>query len=128
MKKSTWFILAIVLITFIVGILIFILQSNATDIKAFDFGEYQQFTEDFSSVKNLGDVSDAKDLLKKVEAVWIEMYGEDVKKQKPYQVFYDEENGVWLVCGTLHSEKLGGTANILVEDATGKVLAVWHEK
>ena len=76
----------------------------------------------------MGFISDSKDLLKKVEVIWIEQYGECIKNQKPYQVFYDEANGIWLVHGTLRSNMMGGVANILVDNDTGKVLAVWHDK
>lgn len=71
---------------------------------------------------------DSKDLIKKVEAVWVEIYGECIKNQKPYQGFYDRENDVWLVSGTLQTDAFGGVANILVDNNTGNVLAVWHDK
>ena len=60
--------------------------------------------------------------------ILIEKYGTQIKKQKPYKVFYDETNDVWMVTGTLPSNKKGGVANIIIDNSTGKVLAIWHSK
>lgn len=103
-------------------------KNKFPEIKTFEVSEYQYYIDNFSSEDHLGFISDAKDLLKKVEAIWIEKYGERIKNQKPYQVFYDEVNGIWLVRGTLQSNRMGGVANILVDNDTGNVLAVWHDK
>ncbi len=102
--------------------------SEPSDIKTFEVSEYQYYMENFSSEETLGVISDEKDLLKKVEVIWIDKYGEHIKNEKPYQLFYDEKNDVWLVQGTMPYNVMGGVANILVENDTGKVLAVWHDK
>ena len=72
--------------------------------------------------------SDAADAVEKAETLWVETYGEQVKEEKPYQVFYDENSDSWLIQGTLRANSVGGVANFLAEGKTGKVLAVWHEK
>ena len=113
---------------FIGGILVVIIKNKSPEIKTFEVSEYQYYIDNFSSEENLDFISDSKDLLKKVEVIWIKQYGERIKNQKPYQVFYDEVNDVWLVHGTLRSNRMGGVANILVDNDTGKVLAVWHDK
>lgn len=128
-KRKGLFIFLLVLFTaFIGGILVVIIKNKSPEIKTFEVSEYQYYIDNFSSEDNLGFISDSKELLKKVEVIWIKQYGERIKKQKPYQVFYDEANGIWLVRGTLRSNVLGGVANILVDNDTGKVLAVWHDK
>ena len=128
-KRKVLFIFLLVLfMAFIGGILVVIIKNKSPEIKTFEVSEYQYYIDNFSSEDHLGFISDAKDLLKKVEAIWIEKYGERIKNQKPYQVFYDEVNDVWLVHGTLRSNRMGGVANILVDNDTGKVLAVWHDK
>ena len=128
-KRKVLFIFLLVLfMTFIGGILVVIIKNKSPEIKTFEVSEYQYYIDNFSSEANLGFISDSKDLLKKVEVIWIEQYGERIKNQKPYQVFYDEANGIWLVHGTLRSNMMGGVANILVDNDTGKVLAVWHDK
>lgn len=105
-----------------------IIQNSSSDIKTFEVSDYQYYIDNFSSQESVGCISDTKDLLKKVEVIWIESYGERIKKEKPYQVFYDETNEIWLVHGTLRPNVTGGVANILVEDGTGKILAIWHDK
>lgn len=127
-RKRLFIFLLVLFIAFIGGILVVIIKNKSPEIKTFDVSEYQYYIDNFSSEDNLGFISDSKELLKKVEVIWIKQYGERIKNQKPYQVFYDEANGIWLVHGTLRSNMLGGVANILVDNDTGKVLAVWHDK
>lgn len=130
MRKRKGFLI-FVLVLFIAcigGVFMAIIKNESPDIKTFEVSEYQYYIDNFSSEENLGFISDTKDLLKKVEVIWVKKYGERIKKEKPYQVFYDEQNGIWLVQGTLPSHMMGGVANILVENGTGKVLAVWHDK
>ena len=127
-RKGLFIFLLVLFIAFIGGILVVIIKNESPEIKTFEVSEYQYYIDNFSSEDNLGFISDSKELLKKVEVIWIKQYGERIKNQKPYQVFYDEANGIWLVHGTLRSNMLGGVANILVDNDTGKVLAVWHDK
>ena len=128
-KKKGSFILVIVFILFIsMSVIVVIMLNDYLNIKSFNVDEYQYYIDNFSSEDNLGPISEISDLLRKVEAIWINKYGEDIKAEKPYQVFYDEKTNVWLVQGTLRSNMVGGVANILVENDTGKVLAIWHGK
>ena len=126
--KLFYIFLPVLFMAFIGVILVVIIKNESPEIKTFEVSEYQYYIDNFSSEDNLGFISDSKDLLKKVEAIWIKRYGKRIKNQKPYQVFYDEANGIWLVQGTLRSNMMGGVANILVDNDTGKVLAVWHDK
>lgn len=105
-----------------------IIQNKTPNVKGFEFNDYQYYVDSFPSEENVGNIIDAKDAIKKAEKIWIKLYGESIKKEKPYQVFYDEDNGIWLIQGTLRSNMKGGVANILIQNKTGKVLAVWHEK
>lgn len=122
------FIFPIILFVVFSGVLIAISKDKAVDIDAFDVSDYNYYIMHFPSEENLGNVSSTDELLEKVEAIWIEEYGEEVKNEKPYQLLYDEKNDVWLVQGTLPLNMMGGVANILVEGNTGKVLAIWHDK
>ena len=124
-------ILTVILFLFamcIGGIVTAIVKSRSPDIQTFSVSEYQYYIDNFSAENDFGAIADTKDLLKKAERVWTEKYGKRVKSQKPYQVLYDEKNGIWLVRGTLHADRMGGVAHVLVDNATGKVLAVWHDK
>lgn len=33
--------------------------------------------------------------------IWLEVYGKEVQRMKPYKVYWDDENNAWLVTGTL---------------------------
>lgn len=128
MKKV--FILLLLVIFTGVGTFI-IIRNNHHDVKGFELNDYQYYLDNFSSKENVGSIIDTKDAMKKAEAVWISLYGIEVKKEKPYQVFYDEYNDIWLVQGSFKSlfgNSKGGVANILIENKDGQVLAVWHEK
>ena len=128
-KRNTFFpFLLVLFIAFVAGTLVVVNRNKLPETKVFDVSDYQYYIDKFPSKDSLGDISDSKDLLNKVEVIWINKYGERTKKQKPYQVFYDKANGIWLVQGTLRSNMTGGVANILVDNNTGRVLALWHDK
>ena len=129
-KKKMFLVVAIVILVACIvgGVFMIIIKNKSPQIKTFNLSEYQYFIDNFSSEDCLGSIFDSKELLKKVESIWIKKFGERVKAEKPYQIFYDEQNGVWLVQGTLPADMMGGVANIIVENNTGKVLALWHEK
>ena len=130
-RKKFVFALVLVLVLFalcIGGGVMLLLRDKPTNVEAFDVSEYQYYIDNFPAQDELGDIIDTEDLLKKVETIWIKIYGEEIKSQKPYQVFYDEKNSIWLVHGTLQFDMMGGVANILVDNDTGKALAIWHDK
>ena len=122
------FVLVLFLIVSIVGLIFMISKNTILNIKLFDFNDYQDYIDRFPSEESIGLISDANDLLKKIESFWTRKYGKSVKNQNPYQLFYDEKNDVWLVRGTLRNNSDGGVANILVDNNTGKILASWHDK
>lgn len=103
-----------------------------SQVENFNLEDYNSYINNFSSDKVLGSTYDAKDAKKKAELVWIELYGDNVKKEKPYKVFYDTNNNAWLVMGSFHkgllNNKTGGIAYIIILKETGKVVAVWHDK
>ena len=96
--------------------------------ETFSVNDYQYFIDNFPSEINVGTVEDSNDAKKKAETVWTETYGKKVKKNKPYIVLFDSENGVWLVSGSLPSNMMGGVPCILLRRSDGQVLALWHEK
>jgi len=131
-------VLAISVFLVVVGVIAFFILWNkeedpvantAATVGSFSYDDYKdENLIQFPSDKILGAVPDAETAREQAESVWVEVYGEQVKFDKPYQVFYDEKNCVWLVQGTLRSNMHGGVANILIDNDTGKVLAVWHGK
>lgn len=127
-KRKRIVLLVLIVAILIGGVCMIIIQNKTPNVKGFEFNDYQYYVDNFPSEENVGNIIDAKDAIKKAEKIWIKLYGESIKKEKPYQVFYDENNGIWLIQGTLRSNMKGGVAKILIQNKTGKVLAVWHEE
>ena len=128
MKKCIVLIVICAIVIVIVFICNFHKKSQSPEIGSFDFDDYQDFVAAFPSGEIVENPSNLNKLVADTEKIWVKIYGENIKRQKPYQVFHDKENGVWLVQGTLQPNTMGGVANILVENDTGKVLAIWHDK
>jgi len=129
-NKKVLIILALVILTAVgaTSVLIAREYSVFSKVRPFDVDDYQEFIDTFPSNECLGKISGKADAVKKAETVFVKIYGKQIKRERPYQIFYDEEAGVWLVQGSLPSNMKGGCANIIIENDTGKVLAVWHEK
>lgn len=81
-RKGLFIFLPVLFMAFIGGMILMIHKNKFPEIKTFEVSEYQYYIDNFSSEDHLGFISDAKDLLKKVEAIWIEKYGERIKNQK----------------------------------------------
>ncbi len=82
-------------------------------------------------------LTDAKAAAERAETVWFDIYGEEeIKKQQPYRVSFDEQNSIWVVEGTLRLwpfpawliPMAGGTAYIVMQQEDGKILAYGHGK
>ena len=129
-KKRKYILIVFTVAVLAAGIFVILIlnKGRALEVKSFDSGDYQYYIDNFSSEDDVGSISDAADAVEKAETLWVETYGEQVKEEKPYQVFYDENSDSWLIQGTLRANSVGGVANFLAEGKTGKVLAVWHDK
>ena len=80
-KRNTFFLFLLVLfIAFIAGTLVVVNRNKLPETKVFDVSDYQYYIDKFPSKDSLGGISDSKDLLKKVEVIWINKYGERIKK------------------------------------------------
>jgi len=97
-------------------------------IKEFSLNEYNDYIQRFPSDRKTDTVESAKMAKVEAEKIWIEIYGEKVKNRKPYNVFYDDKNGVWLIKGSLRKGEDAGVPYILIRKHDCKVLAVWHCK
>jgi hypothetical protein len=62
------------------------------------------------------------------EAIWIPIYGENIKKLKPYKAYLEENKTVWVVMGTLPKGKLGGVPYIKINKKDCRILKVTHGK
>jgi hypothetical protein len=75
-------------------------------------------------VKN-GYVPDKETAIKIAEAVWKPVYGDKINNSRP---FVAELRGrVWVVQGTLHSQK-GGVPYIEIQKSDCKILKMYHGK
>ena len=103
------------------------------ELGSFDVEEYSEILELFPSDEIYGKIVDSEDAAKKAEDLWEDIYGSKILKNKPYNVYYDKDNDVWLVEGVVKESilpiiKNGGAPYVIFEGETGKVLAVWHDK
>jgi len=108
LKNSKRYIFTMV----ILSIIIFFLIITKLSVGKFKLSDYKEDINFFCNInesiinseyynKNYGTVDNAKKAKEIAEVIWIEIYGIDVKKQKPYSVFYDNVNQAWLICGNL---------------------------
>ena len=129
MTNKSFLVLIVLGIVILSGVLLISCDtSNSYVIYDFNIKDYQDEIVVFPSDENIGEINDINTLMKKIEKIWIKVYGDEIKKEKPYKVFYDEKNDVWLIHGTLPDYVDGGVAYAIVDNKTGKVLAVWHDK
>ena len=101
---------------------------NEREISDFSIDNFNYYIKKFPSDKVLGEVNSYEDAESKAEEVWIEIYGESVKTNRPYIISFDNINQIWLVSGSLSDNQFGGVPHILIQKSDGKVLAVWHDK
>lgn len=126
-------IVVVFAVNFIIGSLLAILLLNQeSEVGMFNFDEYSNYTIDYPSDSVLGPVNDAESAKEKAQSVWLVLFGESIEDEKPYKVFFDESNGMWLVTGSMPKRLFGSikgsVANIIVRKSDGKVMAVWHDK
>ena len=152
MKKRILIIIAAVVILAVGAFVILMLSSTCGDPEAttetteetvkvtnpaeeelaghFKLSDYERKLELFPREENFGPITDVETLLRKTVKLWMEVYGLSLNVRKPYQVYFDQEAGAWLVVGLPPADPnlKCGEAYILVDHETGDVLAVWHTK
>ena len=131
MKKRIMIICGILLIVVLTGGFIIYNYFEKSKVKSFSLNDqtyYLQAIQDFPSDKYLGEILNAEQAKEKAIKEWLDLFGNKINNEKPYQVFFDEENDVWLVKGTLPKGRKGGVAYILIKKSDGKILAIWHDQ
>lgn len=133
MKKKLFIICSVLLVILVIGGICIYSAFRDEKVEKFSLNDepyYLQAIQDFPSDKVLGEILTAKDAKEKALDEWLEKFGEKVKNDKPYKVFYDEKNEIWLVKGSLprsiFSSVKGSVPNILIRKSDGKVLAIWY--
>ena len=127
MKIIKKYLLICLLAGLALSIIIYISIVN-NKVGKFSVLDYEYFISEFPTSIVAGNINSADEAKKEAEKIWIDIYGEGIKGQRPYKVSYDSVNQVWMVRGTLFGNQNGGTAAILINKEGGEVLAVWHEK
>lgn len=84
------------------------------------------FLKKHNVIPKQGYVPDEETAIKIAIAVWSPIYGDEIKKQKPYKAVL--ENNIWHVSGTLPKNTLGGTAEAEIDKKTGQIIRISHGK
>lgn len=123
-------VLAIVLVTVLLS------QCMLSKVRSFELEEWEELLQWYADsglqeehpflAEPVGPIGSAKAAKAAAEEIWNQLYGETVTEQKPYDVYYDETDGVWLVCGSysVFSDPEAGVAVLLLREETGEILAV----
>jgi len=80
---------------------------------------------------NQGYVPDEETAVKIAEAVWLNIYGEDIYNRLPFVAYYDGKTDNWLVYGSMPEAKpgvtfFGGVPEMTIRKADGQILWVSH--
>ena len=134
MKKNIIIIIVIIFIIIpAVGIIYITLFKNNETTGSFELADYNEYISHYNAYfpaeekkEPVGYIGSPEDAKKAAEAIWKEIYGKSITTKKPYKTFFDEENQVWLVRGTVLFTE--GGPHILIQKSDGKILAVWHDK
>ena len=136
MKKEKVILLIVAVVLMISSLIIYyefgqgqvnVIMSNEK-VGEFDFSDYEEYVKQFPSDERIKSDLELKELKAEAISILEKVYGKDVNSEtKKYKVYYDEENKVWLVTGTLPKDMDGGVPYILIRKS-GEVLAVWHDK
>jgi len=121
----------VIIFSAITIIILFIILMTSTRSKSFSLEEY--CSEKNCTVEEVlngiveeeiffGNINTAEDARKAAEYIWNKWYGPVIIFNKPYHVYYDELNQVWLVQGTYPILLIEGDPYIVIRKTDGKVL------
>lgn len=102
------------------------LLDYSNEVREFDLSDYKGLMEEFARNKTVQKITDGETAKEEPEKLWVEIYGEKVRKEKPYNAFYDKKEDVWLIIGSAPLNSFGGEPNALIR-TNGKVIAVWRD-
>ena len=134
MKRKRKLVIIVSLATIILIIICSVLLNKSEQVQTFNIKTYEQEVEEFSSQKifgyarYVGSIKSSNMAKKSALEIWLDIYGRGVCKMKPYKVYWDDENKVWLVTGTKRKNKLGGIPYIIFSKDDGEIIAVWHTR
>ena len=60
----------------------------------FVLSTYEEYLEAFPSDISVGTIKNSRDAKQKALTVWVELFGINAKRQRPYKVFYDPDSKI----------------------------------
>lgn len=128
MRKTIITAYAISILMLVLSLIYFNLD-NSNAIKTFSVDNYKEYIENETNNIYTHEINNQTEAKNIAEDLFVKIYGEDVLKEKPFNVSYDRKADTWLITGTFHGNKnaVGGVANLIVT-SNGEVKAIWHEK
>ncbi len=91
---------------------------------------YEQSTlpQEFACLTQpVGAIDSMKAAQRAAESLWLQVYGQEITEQKPYEVYYDADAGVWCVCGSATYYPAAdddGIVMALLAEEYGRVIAL----
>ena len=94
----------------------------------FDLADYDWFIELSPPEQEimLKEIPNWRDARAQAIEIWVEHYGEGIYNSRPFNVFFDKKNDVWLVKGTVVPFIFGRTPFVIMQKSDGKVLAIGY--
>ena len=96
------------------------------EVESFSKDDYLEEIANYSITGNIGEISSASEAKKAAEEFFDEEYDSSTVKMKPYTVYRDEENDLWLIIASSLGVKEAG-AHLIVK-SNGDLVARWAYK
>lgn len=137
MKLKKKIVFLIIIIGLIIPLIIYInvqIKDYSRQKLTFSLEDYQVYIDDAKgkNIKEKTDkISNDEEAAKVADSFFVDKYGKEILKERPWIAKYDESTKSWLIEGTLHCSQFhdctGGVASMIV-DEQGNVIAYWHGK
>lgn len=136
-------IVSVAIVTAYIAFLIYPKVANSVKIGTFNLSDYNEAIEFHDIImdmpeeqdkfrKYLGKFDNEDELCILAHEIWIEMFDDLAKYQKPYTVDYDAQTDTWLVSGCLCRhftlKKVYRRAYMIVRGSDGKIIAMWADR
>ena len=107
--------------------------------KEFDLEDYSYeieempfsfFTERFPEISEPvpQPISSAREVVSFARETWKLYYKNHSTPKGPFHVYFDSENNAWYVHSSSLPMTTGGSAGIIIDGESGKIISMWHEK
>lgn len=128
MKKIMLFGIAIILVFLMIG---YFMQKNEVESYTYSIDDYTDYIENNTFSYQVGKIDDYDMAIDVGEKLFVNHFGEEIIKERPFKAYYDELSKTWLILGSIKQipffNTSGGVACAII-DENGNVLAIWHGK